>query len=69
MTVKSASLVLATVALLMPLGLRAQHGHNGVAGSGIRPGAYSGSVPGARPVNPNLGSLPYGLRTDIPTPI
>jgi hypothetical protein len=68
-TSTSASLVFATVALVMPLSLRAQHGHGGVAGSGVHAGAYPGSVPVARPVTPNLGGRPYGIRTDIPTPI
>jgi hypothetical protein len=68
-TAKSGSLVFATVVLLMPAPLLAQHGHSGVTSSGIRAGAYSSSVSAARPVSPNLGGRPYGIRTDLPTPI
>jgi hypothetical protein len=68
-TSTSTSLVFAAVALLAPMSLRAQHGRGGDAGSGIRAGTYSHSVPAARPVTPNLGGRPYGIRTDIPTPI
>jgi len=67
--VKCAFLVFATVALLAPTGLRAQHAHGGAAGSGVHAGAYSGSVPGARPATPNLGGRPYPIRTDIPAPV
>jgi hypothetical protein len=70
-TVTSGSVLFATVVLLAPMGLQGQHAHGGVAGSGIRTGAYSGSgsVPAARQINPNLGGRPYGIRTDIPAPV
>src|SRR4051812_38526378 len=69
MSSRSASLLMVTLTLLTPVGLTAQRGHGGVAGPGFRGGAYPGSVPGARPATPNLGGRPYGIRTDIPTPI
>lgn len=65
----SAFLVVAAVALSVPAGLKAQRGYPGAAGSGYHGTHPAGSVPAARPATANAGARPYGLRTDIPTPI
>lgn len=69
MALNAITSLFAIVALLTPVSLRAQRGQTGIAGPGVRSGVYSGSVPRAHPVTPNLGGRPYGIRTDIPTPI
>ena len=69
MSSRFAPLLMATIILLTPIGLKAQRGHGGDAGSGSHGGAYTGSVSAAHSATPNLGGRPYGIRTDIPTPI
>jgi hypothetical protein len=68
MSSRSASLLLATAVLLLPVDVMAQRGHGGFASHGIQNGAYPGSVPAARPIGPNIGGRPYPLRTDLPPP-
>jgi len=69
MSSTSASLLLAALVLLGPVGLMAQRGHGGVAGAGVHGGGHYGSVPAAHTAGANGGPGPYSIRTDIPTPI
>ncbi|MFL6447790.1 MAG: hypothetical protein ACJ746_08895 [Bryobacteraceae bacterium] len=66
---RSASLLITAVTLLTPVVVNAQRGQGGTAGGGFHGGVYHGSASVARPATPNLGGRPYGIRTDIPTPI
>jgi len=68
MNLKSAYLAITVMVLSMPVDLKAQYPHAGVAGSGSYRTHGPGSVPAPRPAIPR-GAGPYGLRTDIPTPI
>jgi hypothetical protein len=68
MNLKSAYLAITAMVLSMPVDLKAQYPHAGVAGSGSYRTHGPGSVPAPRPAIPR-GAGPYGLRTDIPTPI
>jgi hypothetical protein len=68
MNSKFAFLAITVMVLSMPIGSKAQHSHAGVAGSGSYRTHGPGSFPAARPAIPR-GTGPYGLRTDIPTPV
>jgi hypothetical protein len=69
MNSKSVFIAFAAIVLSIPVGLKAQHGNAGVAGSGFHGNHAAGSVPAARPPTPNAGARPFRLRTDIPTPV
>jgi hypothetical protein len=69
MNLRSALLAITVGVLSMPVGLKAQHSRGGVPGSASYRTHGAGSVPAPRPAIPTRGTGPYGLRTDIPTPV